>query len=130
MATIFIADDELASQWAAVRTLSRSGHDLVEAKSGSEALAYLKAYGADLIILELKLQRISGAEVCRRIKALPGYERIPVLILASHLGPDDVRAAWQAGADLVVAKPLSCCALDAVVDNLLQPSHSVVPHAA
>ena len=130
MAKIFIADDELASQWAAVRTLSRSGHDLVEAKGGSEALAYLKAYGADLIILELRLQHISGAEVCRRIKALPGYERIPVLILANLFGPGDVRAAWQAGADLVLAKPLSCCALAEVVDNLLQSGPAAVPHAA
>ena len=130
MAKIFIADDELASQWAAVRTLSRSGHDLVEAKSGSEALAYLKAHGADLIILELKLQRMSGAEVCRRVKLLPGFQRTPVLILASRLGPDDVQAAWQAGADLVVSKPLSCCALDEVIDNLLHASHSVVPQAA
>ena len=130
MAKIFIADDELASQWAAVRTLARAGHDLVEAKSGSEAFAYLKAYRADLIIVELKLQHGSGAEMCRRVKALPGFQRIPVLILASRLGPDDVRAAWQAGADLVLAKPLSCCALDDVVDNLLQASHSVVPQAA
>ena len=130
MAKIFIADDELASQWAAVRTLSRSGHDLVEAKSGSEALAYLKAYGADLIILDLHLPGMAGAELCRKVKAASGLEDVPVLILASRLGPDDVQSAWQAGADLVVAKPLSCSALDEVVDHLLQASHSVVPHAA
>ena len=130
MAKILIADDDLASQWAAVRTLARSGHDLVEAKSATHALAYLEAHGADLIILDLHLPDVAGAEVCRQLRGASGLERVPVLILGNRLGPDDVQAAWQAGADLVVAKPLSCSALDEVVDNLLQASHSVVPHAA
>ena len=130
MAKILIADDDLASQWAAVRTLARSGHDLVEAKSGRGALAYLEAHGADLIILDLHLPGVAGADVCRQLRAASGLKRVPVLILGNRLGPADVQAAWQAGADLVVAKPLSCSALDEVVDHLLQAGRAAVPQAA
>ena len=130
MAKILIADDDLANQWAAVRTLARSGHDLVEAKSATHALAYLEAYGADLIILDLHLPGAAGAKVCRQVRAASGLERVPVLILSNQFGPDDVQAAWQAGADLVVAKPLSCSALDEVVDHLLQANLAAVPQAA
>ena len=130
MAKIFIADNELANQWAIVRTLSRSGHDIAQANGGIEALTYLKAYGADLIILDLRLPGMAGTDLCRKVKAASGLEGVPVLILASRLGPEDVQAAWEAGADLVVAKPLSCSALDEVVDHLLQSGPTAVAHAA
>lgn len=78
-------------------------------RDGAEALAFLFATGARmprLILLDLKLPKVDGVEVLRRLKSDPRTRTIPVVILSSSREPGDVLASYDVGANSFVVKPV------------------------
>ena len=89
---------------------------LVVARDGIEALDYLFAQGAHagrdtgiqpaLVLLDLKLPRLDGLDVLRRIRADARTALLPVVVLASSREPQDIREACRLGANSYVRKPV------------------------
>lgn len=89
---------------------------LVVAEDGQQALDFLHGTGAQdganagdvpvLILLDLKLPRIDGLEVLRRIRAEPRTRRIPVVILTSSLEEHDIAAGYDLGVNSYIRKPV------------------------
>jgi len=82
-------------------------------EDGEEALAFLRKQGAhaaaprpDLILLDLRLPRISGQEVLAEIKQHPVWKRIPVVIMTSSDDEKDIMAAYDKHANCYVTKPV------------------------
>lgn len=82
------------------------------ARDGVEALAYLRGEGEfahavlpDLILLDLKMPRMSGLEVLAAIKADEMLRRVPVVILTTSDAPDDILRAYSLQASLYITKP-------------------------
>jgi two-component system, chemotaxis family, response regulator Rcp1 len=87
--------------------------ELQVARDGKEGIAFLRKEGPfhnaprpDLILLDLKLPRRSGLEVLADIKSDPKLRRIPIIVLTSSEAEDDVRKAYDLGANCYLSKQL------------------------
>jgi CheY-like chemotaxis protein len=81
------------------------------ARDGEEALAWLPRWEAGeprpaVILLDLKLPRVDGLEVLRRLKAHEEFRRIPVVVLTTSAENQDVRSAYSIGANSYIVKPV------------------------
>ncbi|HEX7797260.1 MAG TPA: response regulator, partial [Vicinamibacterales bacterium] len=77
-AKVLVVDDEESGRFVKVQTLRRAGYHVMEASTGTDALALAASEGIDLIVLDVNLPDISGLEVSRRLRAqnpaLPGIQ--------------------------------------------------------
>lgn len=81
------------------------------ARDGEEALARIAAWDTGqpqpvVIMLDLKLPKISGLEVLRTLKGHPAYKRIPVVVLTTSREDKDVDTAYSIGANSYIVKPV------------------------
>jgi two-component system response regulator AtoC len=116
MAKILIVDDEPDLTSAFGRYFERTGHDVLRAATGEEAVAVVQAEHPALMLLDLKLPDITGFEVLERTR-----EHRPVVIMVT--GHGDVALAvraMQAGAEGFLTKPVELAHLGAVVDRALE----------
>ena len=115
--TILIAEDEDTLR-ELVRVSLGPGYAYREAVDGVEALDMLRALRPDLLVLDLMLPRIAGAEVLADLRADPAIGDTPVVVITAWSHAQD--SALAAGADRFVAKPFDPEDLKAVVDDLLE----------
>ena len=119
-AVVLVVDDTAASRYITSSWLKRSGHQVIEAATGEDALRTLATRTVDLVILDVGLPDMSGFEVCELIKADPGSAR-PVI----HLSATAVRGADRAqgltrGADAYLVEPVEPDELLATVASVLR----------
>jgi signal transduction histidine kinase len=97
------------------------GARVVEAASGSEALARAADSAPDLILLDALMPEMDGFETCRKLKAQPATDRIPVLMVSAVLTDSENRVSGlQSGADSYICKPFENDELLAQVSALLR----------
>ena len=101
---LLIVEDEPAIADVIAAYAERDGYSTRWAADGEAALEAWEEGGIDLILLDLMLPRLSGEEVCRRIRACSD---VPVIMLTAKGSEADVVAGLDAGADDYVAKPFS-----------------------
>ena len=102
-ARILLVEDELAIADAVEYTLESEGYDVAVLADG-DAAARAPHDEYDLVILDLMLPKLSGLEVCRRIRA---HSIVPILMLTARTGETDRVLGLEAGADDYVPKPFS-----------------------
>ena len=95
---------------------SQSANDIVVVRDGAEALEYLFVSGRyatrdaslvpEVVLLDLKLPKVDGLEVLRRIRADARTRRLPVVILTSSKEEQDVLRSYDLGANSFVRKPV------------------------
>jgi phosphoserine phosphatase RsbU/P len=105
MQSILLVDDQPANLWVLFQTLKSMGCDLFVAKSGETALMIAQKAHPDLILLDIIMPGIDGFEVCRRLKADPATEKIPVIFLSARDETADKIQGLQLGAIDYVSKP-------------------------
>ncbi|WP_144084248.1 response regulator [Magnetospirillum gryphiswaldense] len=95
--------------------------DIAEAGNGEEALAALRDGGADIVIMDWKMEVMDGLECARRIRAgIDGINpRLPIVLLTSMGGKESEAAAYAAGVDHFMEKPFSLRSLNAGVAKVL-----------
>ncbi len=101
---ILVVDDSPTYLHAASATLREEGYDVIEARSGEEALDMLAAQTADCILMDLMMPGLGGLEACRRIKARDGAREIPLVVVTAR---DDRQAMIEGlalGADDYITK--------------------------
>ncbi|HEU4409935.1 MAG TPA: response regulator [Polyangiaceae bacterium] len=116
--TILVADDEFASLEVLALLLEAEGYRVLTASDGAEALARLLAEGADLVITDYMMPRMTGDELCRRMADEPRLVATPVIMTTARYR-DDVPPAPQVAAFFV--KPLRFAKLLAAVRDLVGP---------
>lgn len=120
MATILVVDDEPTIRLLVRAALEETGHRLLEAADGSTALDLARAERPDLIILDIVLPRLSGLEVCRRLKGDPATAATPVFLLTGFVQQAERQAAEEIGAEGFIAKPFSPAALVQQIKDTLR----------
>jgi len=83
MAKILIADDEKDIRELVAFTLKRAGYEVISTTNGEEAYQTATQIIPDLILLDVRMPRMTGYEVCKRIKSNPQTEGIPVVFLSA-----------------------------------------------
>jgi CheY-like chemotaxis protein len=128
--TILLVEDNPSDVDLTKRALSKSHilNELVVAEDGQEALDYLFGTGIyaardsamlpTLVLLDLKLPKIDGHEVLRRIRADNRTKRLPVVILTSSKEERDVAASYENGANSYIRKPVDFLQFVEAIKNL------------
>lgn len=119
MATVLIVDDEQPIVDLVRFTLEDEQVRVVEAQDGVQALEVAKAELPDLIFLDVQMPRLSGFEVCRRLREEPGLERTKIVMLTAAAQETDRQRGKAAGADEYLTKPFSPLKLLSLVQALL-----------
>ncbi len=112
---ILLVEDNPADVDLMKRAFSKRGitHPLIVARDGEEALASIQEWEANstsipaLILLDLKLPKVSGLAVLRQIKHHPKFRTIPVVMLTTSDQDSDVHAAYDLGANSYIVKPIN-----------------------
>lgn len=118
--TILSVDDNDAIRYSFTRYLREGGYEVIEARTGQEALEMAHRDLA-LITLDINLPDIDGYEICRRLKDDPATQDIPILhISASCVETNDRIRGLEGGADAYLAEPINRLELLATVKALLR----------
>jgi len=119
-ARILVVDDNDALRYSLARALREAGYEVLEARTGTEALA-LAGESPDLITLDVNLPDIDGFQVCRRLKGATGTSHIPILhISATCIDPEARVRGLEGGADAYLVEPIDRAELVATVGALLR----------
>lgn len=102
---ILVVDDERDFRAIVGHILERAGYDVVTAEDGASGLRTFTRCKPDLVVLDGHLPDIDGFEVCRRLRATPDGERVPVLLCTVRSALSTVSAGFDVGATGYVLKP-------------------------
>ncbi len=120
MAKILIAEDERDIRDLVAFTLGFAGHQVVAVGNGEEAIVAARKEMPDLILMDVRMPRMTGYEACERMKADPQLEKIPVVFLSAKGQESEIRTGMQAGAAEYLLKPFAPADLTERVAELLQ----------
>lgn len=101
-ASILVVDDEPQIRRVLRSTLSTHGYEIAEAKTGEEALEWMRKEPPDLVLLDMNMPGMGGVEACREIRRASDA---PIIMLTVRNAERDKVAALDAGADDYVVKP-------------------------
>ncbi len=107
MPRILIADDNPSNADLLDAHLDGSGFDTKLVYNGEEALAAAREWKPDLILLDVMMPKLSGFEVCRRLRADPATSGVSVLMVTALDQATDVETAVDAGTDDFITKPIN-----------------------
>jgi len=110
---ILAVDDLRENRELVARSLSRSGHFVITAASGEEALRTLAETDVDVVLLDLFMPGMDGHEVLRRIKENPDWRATPVIMISGLQDMDGIIDCIEAGADDYLFKPFNPVLLQA-----------------
>jgi DNA-binding response OmpR family regulator len=109
---ILVVEDEPSTRELLALALEAEGHVVEAVPDGASAVTRIAAGGIDLVLLDVLLPGLYGLAVCRQVRATPGGETLPMLLLTALAGAGHRRAGLAAGANDYVVKPFD-------VDDLL-----------
>ncbi len=128
---ILVVEDEPDIRELLRYSLAEEGFVVEEAGDGAEALDRITRRAPDLVVLDLMMPRMSGLELCRRLRASADTAALPVMVVTAKGAEVDRILGLEMGADDYVVKPFSPREVVARVKGLLRRAHPAVdPQAA
>ena len=107
MAKILIAEDERDIRDLITLTLRFAGHEVIATPNGEEAFYKAQEEIPDLIMMDVRMPRMTGYEACRRMKEIDELKPIPVIFLSAKGQESEVSAGLEAGAVEYILKPFA-----------------------
>ncbi len=95
---VLLVDDDEVNLLLTSLALGERGFKIVQASSGEQALSLLHDWTPDIIVLDAMMPGLDGFDTCRRLRLIPGYERVPVLMLTGLEDDASITRAYQVGA--------------------------------
>lgn len=120
MKKILIVDDEEHIVEFLQINLEKQGYDTITASNGDMAIQKAHAYIPDCILLDIMMPVINGYEVCRRLKADPKTQNIPIIMLTAKSDEADSILGLGIGADDYIVKPFSIKVLFARIEAVMR----------
>lgn len=107
MSKVLIAEDERDIRELITFTLRYHGHEVMAASNGEEALELALKEHPDLVLLDIRMPRMNGYEVCRSIKKNEVTKHIPIVFISAKGQEAEVKQGLDAGATDYILKPFS-----------------------
>ena len=117
---VLLVEDTEDNRQMMRRLLEMSGYRVVEAINGVEAVKLASEEKPEIILMDLSLPLIDGLTATRRIRGLPGLNKVPIVAVSAHDTADFHSEALAAGCNAYVTKPIDYPELEEVVNRLLQ----------
>ena len=104
---ILVADDNSVNRMVAVALLRKAGHRVVAAEGGAEAVEIAARGGLDVVLMDIRMPGMDGAQAARAIRALPDPQMsaVPIIALTASPFQDELEACHQAGMNGCLFKP-------------------------
>ena len=124
MANILIAEDERDIRELINFTLMFAGHTVTAAANGAEAVekaseAVASGSKLDLIMMDVRMPKLTGYEACRQIKQMDAFKDTPVVFLSAKGQDEEIQTGMSVGAAAYILKPFSPDELTRRVAGLL-----------
>jgi CheY-like chemotaxis protein len=120
---ILIADDNPTNVELLEVYLSDVECDLAVATDGHDTLCKVESFRPDLILLDVMMPKLSGFEVCKKLKGNPATRGIMILMVTALNELGDIERAVNAGTDDFLSKPVNKIELTKRVENMLKLRH-------
>jgi len=120
VARLLVVEDDDDLREVLVESLRREGYEVLTAADGERALEVVEQEQPDLVCLDVMMPGLDGIEVCRRLRADPRFEDLPILMLTAKADEADAVLGLGVGADDYVTKPARPKELQARVRALLR----------
>ncbi|MCP4141074.1 MAG: response regulator [Chloroflexi bacterium] len=119
MAKIVIAEDERDIRDLVAFTLRFAGHEVTAGANGEEAVELAKKENPDLILLDVRMPRMTGYDACREIKKIPALVDTPVVFLSAKGQEAEIETGMDVGAEEYLLKPFAPDQLTSRVSEIL-----------
>jgi PleD family two-component response regulator len=117
---IILAIDDHVTQLKAFELILTPDYDVRIVKSASDAMNYLTAKEADIILLDIEMPNISGFEFLGDIRKIPSKSTVPIIIVSSNSGEDFFKRARNSSAFDVLTKPVTKEMLIETIEKALE----------
>lgn len=107
MTKILIAEDDQDIRELVVLTLQFNGFDVVSAVDGAQAVEKAQKDQFDLILMDVRMPRMTGYEACRQLRAMESTRDVPIIILSAKGQESEIQAGLDAGANQYILKPFA-----------------------
>ncbi len=107
MANILIAEDERDIRDLIQFTLMFAGHKITAAANGAEALELAPKVKPDLIMMDVRMPKMTGYEACREMKKIDAIKHVPVIFLSAKGQDEEKQTGIEAGAVAYILKPFA-----------------------
>lgn len=117
--TILVVDDSPTEQKIILESLKPTGHQVITADDGEQALEMARKHRPELILLDVILPKKNGFQVCRQLKTSPETEAIKVVLVTSKTQDSDRFWGLKQGADDYLGKPFTDDELQSTLSKFL-----------
>jgi len=122
---ILVVEPNRTNLGVMARRLAEHGYRVTTADNGASAIAELYRLPIDLVLAELNMPRMSGAELARAIRGEVQWNDIPIMLITGKSEPKGAVRAYEAGADDVILKPFHFEVLIARIERRIEWARSV-----
>ena len=123
---ILIVEDNPQNMKVELMALRPHGYILLQATDGEEALQIAMRDKPDLIIMDIRLPKVSGLEVTGRLRQMPDFSHLPIIAVTAYAMRKDKEKAIEAGCDAYLSKPINTRELPKMVAEMLSKGKKII----
>jgi CheY-like chemotaxis protein len=118
---ILVVEDDPQSMRLIEMILKAKNYALLRATDGEKALEVARREKPDLIVMDIRLPKLDGLEVTRRLRADPAFPRTPIIAVTAFAMKGDEEKGLEAGCNVYLSKPINTRGLVEIVARMLTP---------
>lgn len=122
---VVVADDDRTVRSVIARILEAKGYQAIAVDGGDACLKAAEENNIDAFVVDLYMPGIDGLQLCRTLRSIEHYKHVPILCMTAAGETGHVNAAFEAGADDFIAKPVNPSVLDARLRGQIERSESM-----
>jgi CheY-like chemotaxis protein len=127
---ILIVDDTADTRKLFQTAFEIHGHHVVLAEDGMQAVEAAQGLQFDAVVMDVAMPHLDGLEATQRLRLMSGYSTLPIVLLTGHKHLYDAARAKEAGATLLLHKPVDTLMLVEIAEGLFEVENSLNPHSA